>query len=121
MPRTSKAGRRRWPSCRSPTATTRRGTASGCTAPEYARQLAFWRERLGGQGGERVKRLQAMPTDKPRRAGMSGNGSSQVVAVPKDLTVALRETGLQTGRDLVRHPADRVLRADEPRDRRSAT
>ncbi|MFD0737894.1 amino acid adenylation domain-containing protein [Lysobacter koreensis] len=63
--------------------------------PEYARQLAFWRERLGGQGGERVKRLQAMPTDKPRRAGMSGTGSSQVVAVPKDLTIALRDTGLQ--------------------------
>lgn len=63
--------------------------------PEYARQLAFWRERLGGQGGERLHLLQAMPTDKPRRAGMSGNGSSQVIAVPKDLTVALREAGLR--------------------------
>ncbi len=63
--------------------------------PEYARQLAFWRDRLGGHGGERLNRARALPTDKPRRPGMSGHGSSQVVAIPKDLTVALRETGLR--------------------------
>ena len=63
--------------------------------PEYARQLGYWRERLGGPGGERLNLLQAMPTDMPRRPGMSGTGSSQVVAVPKDLTGALREAGLR--------------------------
>ncbi|MGH8076075.1 MAG: condensation domain-containing protein, partial [Lysobacter sp.] len=57
--------------------------------PEYARQLAFWRGRLGGRDAR------ALPTDKPRRAGMSGNGNSLAFAVPKELTVALRETGLR--------------------------
>ena len=57
--------------------------------PEYARQLAFWRGQLGGQDG-----TQAMPTDKPRRHGMSGQGRSQVVVVPRDLTAELRKVGL---------------------------
>jgi len=62
--------------------------------PEYARQLAFWRERLGGKDGARGSQAQAWPTDKPRRRGMSGHGSSQVVAVPRELTVELRRAGL---------------------------
>ena len=60
--------------------------------PEYARQLAFWRGQLRGQGADRIR---ALPTDKPRRAGMSGNGSSQVLAVPAGLSAGLRELGLR--------------------------
>src|SRR3546814_14105952 len=56
--------------------------------PEYAKQLLSWRERLGApnsQGG----RPQALPTDKPRKRGMSGNSASCMVMVPGDLTAAL--------------------------------
>ncbi len=60
--------------------------------PEYTRQLAFWRERLGS--GDRLGRPLALPTDKPRRPGMSGHGASQKIVVAKDLTDALREAGL---------------------------
>ncbi|MDN5781788.1 MAG: amino acid adenylation domain-containing protein, partial [Luteimonas sp.] len=56
--------------------------------PEYAKQLASWRERLGApnsQGG----RPQALPTDKPRKRGMSGSSASCKVVVPGELTAAL--------------------------------
>lgn len=56
--------------------------------PEYARQLASWRERLGApnsQGG----RPQALPTDKPRKRGMSGHSASCQITVPGELTTAL--------------------------------
>ncbi len=56
--------------------------------PEYAAQLASWRERLGApnsQGG----RPQALPTDKPRRRGMSGNSASCKIVVPGELVRAL--------------------------------
>ncbi|WP_417473049.1 amino acid adenylation domain-containing protein [Luteimonas mephitis] len=56
--------------------------------PEYAQQLASWRERLGApnsQGG----RPQALPTDKPRKRGMSGSSASCKVVVPSELTAAL--------------------------------
>lgn len=63
--------------------------------PEYARQLSFWRERLGGRDGQRLVRARAMPTDMPRRAGMSGQGASQAITVPKALSTALRDAGLR--------------------------
>ncbi len=63
--------------------------------PEYARQLEFWRGQLGGQGGDAESRVQALPTDKPRRAGMSGQGRSQVLVVPRELGARLREVGLR--------------------------
>jgi len=63
--------------------------------PEYARQLGFWRERLGGGDGQRLGRARAMPTDMPRRAGMSGQGTSQAITVPKALCLALHDAGLR--------------------------
>ena len=63
--------------------------------PEYARQLAFWRGQLGGQGGDPANRARLLPTDKPRRAGMSGQGRSQALAVPTELGTALRQVGVR--------------------------
>lgn len=57
--------------------------------PEYARQLASWRERLGAPGPQ-GGRPQALPTDKPRKRGMSGSSASCKVMVPGDLTAALQ-------------------------------
>jgi amino acid adenylation domain-containing protein len=56
--------------------------------PEYARQLAFWRDRLG-----RPALDGAMPrtlvTDMPRQRGMSGRSDSLTVSVPLDLVERL--------------------------------
>jgi amino acid adenylation domain-containing protein len=57
--------------------------------PEYAQQLAFWRERLGGENSE-GGRPEALPTDKPRKRGMSGSSRSCAVTVPGALTDALQ-------------------------------
>ena len=62
--------------------------------PEYAKQLAFWRDRLSS-AGEGLDRVRALPTDRPRKPGMSGQGRTVSLGVPKHLTVALRETGLK--------------------------
>ncbi|RDY69530.1 non-ribosomal peptide synthetase [Lysobacter soli] len=56
--------------------------------PEYAKQLAFWRERLGGVGHA----IEALPTDLPRRPGMSGRGVTHRITVASDVTAALHET-----------------------------
>ncbi|QGW64628.1 amino acid adenylation domain-containing protein [Lysobacter soli] len=56
--------------------------------PEYAKQLAFWRERLGGVGHA----IEALPTDLPRRPGMSGRGVTHRITVANDVTAALHET-----------------------------
>lgn len=59
--------------------------------PEYAKQLAFWRERLGGAG----QGVEALPTDLPRRPGMSGRGVTHRITVPQDVTSALHDTAKQ--------------------------
>jgi len=56
--------------------------------PEYAKQLAFWRERLGGAG----QGIEALPTDMPRRPGMSGRGVTHRITVANDVTAALHDT-----------------------------
>ncbi len=61
--------------------------------PEYAKQLAFWRERLGGVGQAAASRgIEALPTDMPRRPGMSGRGVTHRIVVSQDVTNALHET-----------------------------
>ncbi len=61
--------------------------------PEYARQLAFWRERLAPSPG---RDAQALPTDKPRTAGMSGRARSHRINIELELTEQLRRIGLST-------------------------
>jgi len=56
--------------------------------PEYAKQLAFWRQRLGGAG----QGIEALPTDMPRRPGMSGRGVTHRITVANDVTAALHDT-----------------------------
>lgn len=51
--------------------------------PEYARQLAFWREQLGRRNAEGGT-PQALATDMPRRRGMAGRSDSLVVSVPME-------------------------------------
>lgn len=64
--------------------------------PEYAKQLAFWRERLGGVGqGAGSKGIEALPTDLPRRPGMSGRGVTHRINVAQDVTSALHDTAKQ--------------------------
>lgn len=56
--------------------------------PEYAAQVAFWRARLGkpDTDGERPR---ALPTDMPRKRGMSGRSSSLKIALPADVVAGL--------------------------------
>lgn len=60
--------------------------------PEYASQLAFWREHLGRrEPGHDPPR--AIPTDKPRRPGMSGRSKSREVVLGAELTQTLHTLG----------------------------
>lgn len=61
--------------------------------PEYERQLAAWQQRLGSH--ERGSGPRPLPTDKPRRPGMSGRGKSRAITIDKALTEALRAAGLR--------------------------
>ncbi|QSX75473.1 amino acid adenylation domain-containing protein [Lysobacter arenosi] len=69
--------------------------------PEYARQLAFWRERLGntGQGAAGQSApgpgMAALPTDMPRRPGMSGRGVTHRIVVSEATTQKLHDTALK--------------------------
>ncbi|MGQ4584033.1 amino acid adenylation domain-containing protein [Lysobacter sp. F60174L2] len=63
--------------------------------PEYAAQLDFWRTRLGGANLEDSRRVRALPTDHPRRPGMSGRASSHKFEIPAALAEQLRESGLK--------------------------
>jgi hypothetical protein len=56
--------------------------------PEYAAQVAFWRDRLGRPGAD-GERLQALPTDKPRQRGMSGKSRSLQLELERDVVAAL--------------------------------
>ena len=59
--------------------------------PEYAKQVEFWRERLR-PGGEPMR---ALPTDMPRKPGMSGGSSQYPVAFPRALSDGLHEAALK--------------------------
>jgi amino acid adenylation domain-containing protein len=52
--------------------------------PEYAQQLQFWRSRLN-----QLSKFEELPTDLPRRPGMSGGGSTEWMTVPKPKVDAL--------------------------------
>ena len=54
---------------------------------ERSRQLSYWREQLAG-----APLVLDMPTDYPRPAVQSHEGSTVSVAIPADLVRSLRET-----------------------------
>jgi len=53
---------------------------------EFSTQTQFWRNRLTTAG-----EVRALPTDRPRRPGMSGEGCTEWLKVGKEKTDALRE------------------------------
>ena len=55
---------------------------------EYAQQVEFWRQRLGRPGRDGA-RPEALPTDMPRKRGMSGSSGSQQLRIDSDATAAL--------------------------------
>ena len=63
--------------------------------PEYAQQLAFWRGRL-----DQLSKFQELPTDMPRRPGMSGGGSTEWMTIAKPKIDALHEVAQQAGATL---------------------
>ena len=63
--------------------------------PEYAAQLEFWRTHLGGRNLEDSRKVKALPTDHPRRPGMSGRASSHKFEIPAALVEKLRGSGLK--------------------------
>ncbi len=63
--------------------------------PEYAQQLAFWRSRL-----DQLSKFQELPTDLPRRPGMSGGGSTEWLTIAKPKIDALHEVAQQAGATL---------------------
>ncbi|HEY9132089.1 MAG TPA: amino acid adenylation domain-containing protein [Dyella sp.] len=54
--------------------------------PQFQSQLNYWRDRLAGMEG-----IKALPTDRPRRPGMSGLGRTEWIRVAKDTTDAMHE------------------------------
>ncbi|MFT4255606.1 MAG: amino acid adenylation domain-containing protein [Pseudoxanthomonas sp.] len=61
--------------------------------PEYAKQLAFWRERLGRDRD--ADTMHAMPTDLPRKPGMAGRSRQHRIALPRDMVDHLQALSLQ--------------------------
>ena len=59
---------------------------------EFEQQLAFWRARL-----QRMGKPQELPTDLPRRPGMSGKGNTEWIFIDKAATSALHELSRQSG------------------------
>jgi acyl carrier protein len=54
--------------------------------PQFKSQLSFWRERLA-----QTPEARALPTDHPRRPGMSGLGRTEWIRVTKESTEAMHE------------------------------
>lgn len=54
--------------------------------PQFQTQLAFWRERLA-----KMADIRALPTDQPRRPGMSGIGRTEWIRVSKEATDAMHD------------------------------
>ena len=63
--------------------------------PEYAQQLVFWRGRL-----DQLNKFQELPTDLPRRPGMSGGGSTEWMTIAKPKIDALHELAQHVGATL---------------------
>ena len=63
--------------------------------PEYARQLAFWRDRLGRDRDVGEQAMRALPTDKPRKPGMSGISDPYDIAIKRELVDKLHATALK--------------------------
>jgi amino acid adenylation domain-containing protein len=59
-------------------------------SPAFQSQLGFWRERLAQMGDVR-----ALPTDHPRRPGMSGLGRTEWIRVSRENTDAMHEVARQ--------------------------
>ena len=64
-------------------------------SPEFEKQLVFWRSRL-----QRMGTPQELPTDMPRRPGMSGKGSTEWIFIDKTATNTLHELSRQSGTTL---------------------
>ena len=62
---------------------------------ECKAQIAHWKQRYAGIDAPR-----ALPTDRPRRAGMTGVGAVEWVHVDKALTERLRQVALEQGATL---------------------
>ncbi|WP_255557236.1 non-ribosomal peptide synthetase [Dyella sp. ASV21] len=56
----------------------------------FKAQLDYWRERLA-----KAQETHALPTDHPRRPGMSGVGRTEWIRVPKDKTDAMHQVAKQ--------------------------
>lgn len=54
--------------------------------PQFQAQLAYWHERLAQMGD-----IKALPTDQPRRPGMSGVGRTEWIRISKDATEAMHD------------------------------
>ncbi|MBE1161960.1 non-ribosomal peptide synthetase [Dyella acidiphila] len=54
--------------------------------PQFQAQLAFWRERLA-----KMADIRALPTDQPRRPGMSGIGRTEWIRVSKEAVDAMHD------------------------------
>jgi len=63
--------------------------------PEYAKQREFWRERLGSDRGTGEDAMRAMPTDMPRKPGMSGGSRQYPISIPRDLSDELHAAALK--------------------------
>jgi amino acid adenylation domain-containing protein len=61
---------------------------------EYARQLAFWRDRLGAAGDSGNGGALDLSGGKPRKPSFSGRGMSQSFGVDRATADALRKVGL---------------------------
>ncbi len=59
-------------------------------SPAFQGQLGFWRERLAQMGD-----IRALPTDHPRRPGMSGLGRTEWIRVSREDTDAMHEVARQ--------------------------
>lgn len=53
---------------------------------EFTKQLQFWRGRIHAIGEAR-----ALPTDKPRQSGSSGEGNTEKITINKAMTVAIHD------------------------------
>lgn len=62
---------------------------------ECQSQLAYWRQRFSA-----IEPQRALPTDRPRRAGVSANGQTEWVRVDKELTEQLRRLAMDHGASL---------------------
>ena len=71
--------------------------------PDCEAQLKFWKDRFANSPTPKAPR-----TDMPRRAGMSGQGSSHWIRVDLELTERLRELGRRARRDAQHADAGRV-------------